>query len=152
MAGPLHIKKRTKVSYWISFWYYTPHRYKLFIHQIYEGAISLSFYMSSCVDIACPLKGNGHIELCSWSTQSQTRNHYRIVSRATPSRLIIHGQSVDSESVILQGTIRLNAESQIVSLTIFQDLIQSQLFVYPSATFCLNMWNLHCLLIIGNET
>lgn len=100
------------------------------------------FFMSSCADIACPLKRNRHIKLCSWSTQTQTQNHY---SSFRNSESFNYSCSVSSESVILQGTIRLNAESQIVFLTIFHDLIQS-LFVFPSNTFWLNMWNL-CWLI-----
>ena len=66
--------------------------------------------------------------------------HRTIIESFRNSESFNYSCSVSSENVILQGTIRLDAECQIVFLTIFHDLIQS-LFVFPSNTFWLNMWN-----------
>lgn len=129
MAGQLHIKKRTKVLILHSAplqWSYIK----------FMKSISFSFYMSSCVDIAC------HWNVTD--TLNFVPDHFKLKHRNIEwfhnSELFNYSCSVSTESVILQGTIRLNAESPIVSLTIFHDLIQS-LFVFPSNTFWLNMRN-----------
>lgn len=59
--------------------------------------------MSSCVDIACPLKRN-RLKLTRGTIIESFRN----------SESFNYSWSVSSESAILQGTIRLNTESQIV--------------------------------------